>query len=59
MLREMVHESLRNAVENGYDLTTWSVDQIVDDLLTCDGELETYAPEDIRPFVEEWLNTQD
>lgn len=33
--KKLVYEELQKAEENGYDLTTWDEEEIVNDLLDC------------------------
>ena len=59
-LKELVFDSLNNAVENEY--TDWlrnsSVKAIADDLTDCVAGLEDRHPDELIPFVEDWLDEQ-
>ena len=51
-LEQRVHAMLDDAVENGYDITTWTADDIVADLLAFADVTET--AEDLHPHVVTW-----
>jgi hypothetical protein len=57
-LRTRVFRSNDQAVENGYAIGTWPVDQIVTDLLDCDSAFEGMTSEQVRPHCEAWLVTR-
>lgn len=52
--RAVVREQLGYALENGEDLRSWTVDQILEDLNRYSAECEGLTPDEMRPHVEEW-----
>ncbi len=54
-IRLMVFDALENAVTNGDDPCEQTIDEIVHDLLSYDGDLENYSASVIEPFVAEWV----
>jgi hypothetical protein len=54
--RETIFEALAFAVENGYDLKTWSVGDIILDLQAYCEDCQDMGDAELRPHVEEWLN---
>lgn len=56
-IRVAVFEALDNAVANGHDFVDHSVKQVIDDLMTCDADLEGARPDDLEPWVREWMHT--
>lgn len=56
-IRRAVFDALNNAVDNGHNMREFSVEEIVDDLASCDADLENLDPNQFRPFVIEWLKT--
>lgn len=53
-LEQKVHLNLESAIENGYDLTTWTAEDIVADLLAFADELEEHKAEELLPHVITW-----
>lgn len=54
-LREKIEEALDNANRNEYFFDNWTVDQIVDDLVSCDADLEREDPVAIKRELENIL----
>lgn len=51
---QRVHSMLDDAVANGYDVSTWTVDDIVADLLAYADLTDEETEEAIRPHVIAW-----
>lgn len=49
-----IHEMLTSTVENGYDITTWTADDIVADVLAFADLDEDEGEAEIRPHVLTW-----
>jgi len=49
--QKAVSESLQNAIENGYDLLSWSDDEIAQDLGTYDDQFGGADPGMLIPFI--------
>lgn len=54
-LKDRVFESLNNAVENGFDVRSWTPDFLTDDLMTIDADLERCDRACVLSAVREWL----
>lgn len=52
--QRQVDADLQNALDNGYPMLSWTVPQIIEDLIQCCSDYETVSPAELRPFVEEW-----
>lgn len=58
-LKERVFESLKTAVENGYEnVLVDSPAEIAEDLANFDAAVEHINPPDLEPVVAEWLGTE-
>lgn len=57
-IRASVLESLKNAEENGYggELRAMSIDDVVLDLMWY-SDMEDFTAEEIKPVVQEWLDS--
>lgn len=53
-LQQTVYESLNNARENGYDLTTWDSEEIAEDLMQYDTGCENSTVEELVPHINKW-----
>lgn len=53
-LRASVFEALRNALENGYDFSSWSDEEIALDIVDCTWFGVDYSPEALLPFVQDY-----
>lgn len=56
--RKVVFDNLNSAKENGYDVSFWSVDDIIADLQAFAVDLEECTDEELRPHVEAWKAAQ-
>lgn len=54
LMRQMLFESLNNAVENGYELREWSAADIAEDF-GDDPLFKNVEAEALIPLIEEWL----
>jgi hypothetical protein len=54
-MEKMVHSNLDDAMANGYDVSDWPVDDIVNDLLAYAHECEANSPHELKPHVESWI----
>jgi hypothetical protein len=54
-MEKMVHSNLDDAMANGYDVSDWPVDDIVNDLLAYSHECEDNSPHELKPHVESWI----
>jgi hypothetical protein len=53
-LYSFVVEAYQNAIENGYDLDTWTAQEVAEDMCTYDSEVENYFIEDVVYCVEHY-----
>jgi len=53
-LAKLVSEALDNALDNGYDLSKMTLEQIADDLLEFDADLEGCTAEQLIPHIQAW-----
>jgi hypothetical protein len=51
----LVREALRNAIDNGFDVRTWTPDFLTDDLMMFDADLARCDRASIHSAVTEWL----
>lgn len=58
LIRIIVRQQLNCALENGNDLRSWTVDQILEDLNRYSAECEGLTPDEMRLHVEEWRREQ-
>jgi hypothetical protein len=54
-ISEQVAESLQNAIENGFEVASWTPDFLTDDLMAFDADLEKCSRADVLAAVKEWL----
>jgi hypothetical protein len=54
-LRDIVFESLSNAIENGHHMYVLSAEEIVADLQRYDSDCEAATAEELLPHVRDWL----
>lgn len=54
-LKTMVFEALKTREENGYSVVHNTPEEIAMDLVSYDADLEDYEPEDVLPFVLQYL----
>jgi hypothetical protein len=54
-LKKRVHSNLDDALENGYDVSKWEIDDIVTDLICFAADCDNETPEDLKPHVESWV----
>lgn len=54
-IREIVFSNLNDAMENGYDISTWTGNDIVNDLKAYAEDCQDISEEDLLPHVLEWL----
>lgn len=57
-LEQSIHDSLDNAVTNGYAPHEWSVSVIIRDLQDYDAEAEKHDAATLEPFVRSWINKE-
>ena len=57
-LQERVSESLDNAVENGYQMQKWCVEDIAIDMTQFDSFFENHDPKQLIPFIQDWKGAQ-
>jgi hypothetical protein len=50
-----VDRSLDAAVENGYRVQDYYVDELVSDMMSYDGGLDGADPTELKPLVQNWL----
>jgi hypothetical protein len=50
-----MREALDNALENGYDITTWTVEAMMFDLMMCCADADGAVYDELKPIVERWL----
>lgn len=50
-VRRAVREALRNARENGYDMSTWTDMDVAMDMCRCDADLEGADPAIVAALV--------
>ena len=55
-LEEQVHQSLNFGVDNGYDLTERSAQELADDLQDFCQQYEELESEELAPHVQTWLD---
>lgn len=55
-LRDRVFESLNNAVENGFNVRSWTPDSLTDDLMAYDADLERCDRSSVLLAVREWMD---
>jgi hypothetical protein len=58
-LEQKVHSNLDSAVDNGYDVTGWTAEDIVADLRAFAVELEDYSDEALLPHVVTWKTARN
>ncbi len=51
---QKVFDSLDNAVNNGYDLSTFSIEEIANDLKEYDSDMAKIKPEKLIPIIRKW-----
>lgn len=56
---ELLFEHLDNALENDYnDLLDWNPHDVANDITAFDVDFETYEPESLVSYIEEWQNVR-
>lgn len=55
-LRTTVLDNLESAMEGGYDISGWTAEDIVADLLAFAADCEDNTPEELLPHVRAWLD---
>jgi hypothetical protein len=53
-LEQRIHEMLDDAIENDYDIATWTADDIVADLLAFADLHDDEGAEQLKPHVITW-----
>jgi hypothetical protein len=51
----LVSEALRNAIDNGFDVRSWTPDFLTDDLMAYEAEFERCDRASVLSAVTEWL----
>jgi len=54
--RKLVLDSLDKAYDNGYDLSSWPANEVVDDLMRYDDDLLVVSKSECMVYVHEWIN---
>lgn len=54
-LEKRVHSNLDDALENGYDVSGWEIEEILVDLFCFAADLEDEDIHDLRPHIESWV----
>lgn len=54
-LKTRVFASLNNAIDNGFDVRSWTPDFLTDDLMSYDADLEGCDRASVLAAVTEWL----
>lgn len=57
--RELVHDALDKATDNGFEFEAWTFLEVAQDLVTHDSQLEDESAEEIAPIVKEWFLSSD
>ena len=51
-LESDVIEAMENAIENGHDVLSWTMDHLVSDMQTCCSTLENVSTDELRKAIE-------
>jgi hypothetical protein len=57
-LRDIVFRELAAAVDNGYPVDRWTAAYAADDLARYSPALDDQDPEELVPYVKEWLQSR-
>lgn len=52
--RKIVFNSLDNSFDNGYDLTEWTIEEVVQDILNYDDDVFALTEDECKIYVAEW-----
>jgi len=54
-IKALVFEAMQNAIDNGHTFMGLTDIAVAEDLVQFDSDLESYEPEDLAPFVKEFV----